>query len=144
MVHHNSGGLKRAVWFNPLFQICTFLYVLHSVWRQLLLPEHWLLQNYLNDLLCLPLVLSLAVFLQRHIVLRQPAYSLSGWQIGLVVAYFSVTFEGIFPWFMPRYTADIFDVAAYVAGGWLFYRFGNAGGTGMVDRTVNGLSGKML
>ncbi|MBK0403646.1 hypothetical protein I5M27_11665 [Adhaeribacter sp. BT258] len=100
--------------------------------RKLIEIENAFLNNYLNDLLCLPLVLGTAVFLQRNLVLRQPDYALTGWQIGWVVIYFSVMFEAVIPLLVSRYTADFFDVICYAAGGWLFWVFGNAKGSELV------------
>ena len=112
--------------------ISGFLYVSHTVLHRLGWLENAFLNNYLNDLLCLPLVLGAAIFFQRNIVLRQPAYALSKWQIGVIVIYFSVMFEWVFPQFMPRYTADFFDVICYGLGGGLFWIFGNANGEKLV------------
>ena len=112
---------------------CTFLWLLHSVFQQYF-PEPWFLQYYLNDLLCMPIVLGTAVFLQRNVVLRQPAYALTAYQIGIIVVYWSVMFEGVIPNFVPRYTADLFDVLAYALGAAFFYFFGNSGQTNLVRK----------
>jgi hypothetical protein len=127
MVGNGFSRVNLAALRNPLFLTCTFLYVLHSLLK-VAFPETAntpFLQHYLNDLLFVPLTLTSAVFLQRNFVLRQPAYQLSKWQIGLCVVYISVMFEGVIPLFKTRYTADIRDIACYAAGGWLFYQFGN-------------------
>jgi uncharacterized protein YjeT (DUF2065 family) len=83
------------------------------------------LRNYLNDLLCMPLVLSLTLFLQRTFPCRRPNHVFTKYQVGIAVAYYAVGFEGVLPLFMPRYTADGLDVVAYVLGGIFFYRFIN-------------------
>ena len=72
----------------------------------------------------MPIVLGAAVFLQRNVVLRQPDYALTKYQIGIIVIYWSVMFEAVIPNFVPRYTADFFDVVAYATGGLVFYLFG--------------------
>lgn len=91
-------------------------------------------QYYLNDLLSLPLVLAVAVLLQRFLVLRQHDYALTKYQILQVFIYWSVMFEGVIPNFVPRYTADLFDVVVYGLGAWLFYLFGNKGNTNLVKK----------
>jgi hypothetical protein len=131
---YHFSRLNLAVFRNPLLQVCSFLYVLHTVLRQFVAIENAFLNYYLNDLLCLPLVLGAAVFLQRNLVLRQPAYALTAWQIGLVVVYFSVMFEGVIPLFVSRYTADFRDVICYGLGGWLFWYFGQAKGSELVRK----------
>lgn len=134
MGSYHFSRLNFAVFRSPLLQVCSFVYVLHSVWQQVLPGEHWLLKNYLNDLLCVPLILGTAIFLQRNVLLRQPVYALSGWQIGWVVFYLSVMFEGVIPLFVSRYTADFFDVICYGFGGWLFWFWGNANNCKLVQR----------
>lgn len=133
MVGYGAGRLNWHVLQNPLVQGCAVVYLLHSLWRHFL-PEPWLLQYYLNDLLCMPLVLGAAVFVQRNLLLRRPDYGLNAYQIGMVVVYWSVMFEGVIPHFVARYTADIFDVVMYGAGGLAFYFFGNAGPGGLVKK----------
>lgn len=76
--------------------------------------------RYLDDLLCLPVVLGLATWAMR-VVLQRPAYRLSAGQI--TFAWLSVT--GVFELWLPRvrpdYTADVWDVPVYAAGGVLFW-----------------------
>ncbi len=133
MAGNGGSRLDLQVFRNPLITGCTFLWLLHTVWRNFL-PEPWYFQYYLNDLLCMPIVLGAAIFLQRNLVLRQPDYGLTGWQIGIIVVYWSVMFEGVIPHFNSRYTADIFDVVAYAFGGLVFYRFGNSSKTNLVRK----------
>ena len=130
---YGAGRLNWQVLQNQLVQACTFLYLSHSVWRHFF-PEPRLLQYYLNDLLCMPLVLAAAIFLQRNLVLRQADYALTSYQIGIIVLYWSVMFEGVIPHFVARYTADLFDVVTYAAGGMLFYFFGNSGAGNLVRK----------
>src|SRR5688572_12226839 len=108
--------LRTDVIRNPVFLICLFMYGLHWGLAKtgFTIP---LLQHYLNDLLCMPLVLTVTVFLQRSFFYRTSGYVLTSYQVGLAMAYFSLAFEVILPLFMPRYTADIFDVLAYSLGG---------------------------
>ena len=134
MADYHCRRLRLAVFRNPFLQICSFLYVSHTVLRQFFPVENWFLKSYLNDLLCMPLVLGTAVFLQRNIVLRQPDYALTKWQIGLATAYLALMFEGVIPFFVNRYTGDFWDVICYGFGAWLFWLFGNAKETALVQR----------
>lgn len=79
-----------------------------------------LLRCYLNDLLCMPLVLALTLFLQRNFVLRDPRHVFTKYQVGIAVVYYAVGFEGVLPLLMPRYTADVVDVVMYGLGGLFF------------------------
>ncbi|RYD69216.1 MAG: hypothetical protein EOP53_27565, partial [Sphingobacteriales bacterium] len=86
----------------------------------------------MNDLVCMPLVFGITILMQRYIVLRDKAYKLNKWQIIVVTIYFATAFEIIIPLFLPRYTADILDVAAYCVGSLFFYKFGNLKNAGLI------------
>ncbi|TDT46268.1 hypothetical protein CLV90_0314 [Maribacter spongiicola] len=78
-----------------------------------------LINNYLNDFLCMPIVLKIGLFSIRyiksdeHIVLPLPL------QI-ITTFLFIIYFEVVLPSYNERYTADILDVAAYSLGLILF------------------------
>ncbi|GEO04898.1 hypothetical protein AAE02nite_25620 [Adhaeribacter aerolatus] len=80
---------------------------------------------YLNDVLCLPVVLTLALWLQQKLFPRTARSRLNGVQVVFTVIYFSVFFEGILPTFSKRYTRDYWDILAYVTGGFIYYWFLN-------------------
>lgn len=84
-----------------------------------------LLQYYGNDLLCMPLVLTVTLFLQRNFTYRTQCYTFTRYHVGIAVVYYALAFEAAFPLFMPRYTADVLDVAAYALGAVFFYCFIN-------------------
>lgn len=75
--------------------------------------------NYLNDILSIPIVLSIILIVVR--LIRGNSFQLSLWMIISVVLYFSFYFEYYIPQFNPRYTADILDVGCYLLGGITFY-----------------------
>ncbi|GAA4304957.1 magnesium citrate secondary transporter [Nibribacter koreensis] len=81
------------------------------------------MQFYLDDLLCLPLILTVTLFILRFF--KGPLFRLTSYQVGIAVVYYALAFEVFFPLFMPRYTADIVDAFLYALGGWFFYRFLN-------------------
>jgi hypothetical protein len=81
---------------------------------------------YLNDLLCLPLLLPIILYAQRRLGLRRHDAAPRLWEVIQHWLVFSVVFELVLPsypqWF--RTTADPLDVAAYLAGGigaWLWW-----------------------
>lgn len=99
------------------------VYLGHLGWRWLELPRPWWVQHYLDDLLCLPLVLTLTLFVLRFFY--GPRQRLSRYQVAFAVIYFALAFEVFFPKFMPRYTSDWVDAALYAVGGVIFCRFLN-------------------
>ena len=80
---------------------------------------------YLDDLLAIPVILTLVVAVQRQWVYRNPQYVLSKFQVIFAVVYISIWFEGIMPAFSGKYTRDFWDMLAYILGAWFFYRFVN-------------------
>ncbi len=84
-----------------------------------------LIHSYLDDLLAMPVILTLAVAVQRQWVYRRPDYTLSKIQVSFAVLYVSVLFEGILPVISPKYTRDGWDILAYIMGGFIFFRFIN-------------------
>lgn len=130
MVYNLVSGLKLLG--NPLILLCAFVYSLNVFYLQQTFHNGFL-KFYLNDLLCMPLVLVATAFLQRTLF-RKPAYCLTGVQVGLASVYFSVMFEGFIPLVNARYTADFLDVICYCSGGGLFYIFGNWGNNKLLER----------
>ncbi|RNI31299.1 hypothetical protein [Rufibacter latericius] len=122
MAYRVTGRLNWRT-FTPLFWILAALYLAH---RSLVLLEvsrpAWL-RFYLDDLLCLPLLLTVTLFLMRF--LYGPQVRFTKYHVGFVILYVSLAFELVFPTFLPRYTGDPVDVLLYAVGGWLFYRFLN-------------------
>jgi hypothetical protein len=86
---------------------------------------------YLNDVLCLPMLLPMILCVQRRLGVRRHDAPPRLWEVVQHCLVFSVVFELILPsypqWF--RSTADPLDVVAYLAGGvgaWLWWS-GRAG-----------------
>ena len=107
--------------------ICVSSMVLYCLTRWLLKPHHiggWLVHDYLNDLLCLPIFLPIILRVQRLLRLRthdRPPTLLELLHNWLV---FSILYELILPRLsMFRSTADPWDAAAYLTGGLLAYTF---------------------
>ncbi|MDX5348585.1 MAG: hypothetical protein LPJ89_02455 [Hymenobacteraceae bacterium] len=124
MANYTTGRLSLHLLQNKALLFCLVLYAGYYVCSRLGL-QHPVLTNYLNDVLCMPLVLSAALLYQRIITYRNAAYVFTGYHVIVAVVYYAVAFELVLPQFMPRYTADFYDVVAYAAGGWLYYRFIN-------------------
>jgi hypothetical protein len=88
--------------------------------QRLQYPLPPLINNYVNDLLCLPLLLAAMEFL----IIRLKKDKYFKFPLGFVIflaIYYSVYFEYYLPKVNPRYTADWIDVILYVVGGLTFY-----------------------
>ena len=105
------------------FIMCIVALTIYTLQRlQVSLP--FLVNNYGNDLLYLPLVLGAIEFLIRRLK-RESSFKLSlGFVIFLACAY-SIYFEYYLPKVNTRYTADCVDVILYFVGGIGYFFIGN-------------------
>ena len=84
-----------------------------------------LLNSYIDDLPAIPVIANLGLWFQRVFVIRSDYYVLSPWHVVFIVAYVSVLFELVLPYYSKAYTGDRLDVILYLAGGIFFYRIIN-------------------
>jgi hypothetical protein len=126
MVRHRIGGLSGRLGRPWLLAAFTLTYALLYVNRHWL---HWplstLLNSYLADVLALPLVLSAALWLMRHVYFGSAVFTLPlSWIIASWTV-FSIWFELLLPHLQPGATGDISDILAYALGGVVFWRWLN-------------------
>jgi hypothetical protein len=105
---------------KPFFLLALGLYGANRFLLLWLKLDHYQIP-YLNDLLCLPVVLTIALWLQRKLFPRTSRFRLNAAQVIFAVFYFSLFFEGMLPAISDRYTRDYWDVLAYAAGGIIYY-----------------------
>lgn len=82
----------------------------------------WYVNDYLNDLLLMPLVLGLLSFTIRYLKNDSSFQFSLSFIIGLAL-YYSLYFEYYLPEVNPRYTGDWIDILLYFFGGFLFYAY---------------------
>ena len=81
--------------------------------------------SYLDDLLCFPIILSVILFIHRKWRLKNKYFVLPISHIIISVLIFVVIFELLLPMISLKFTADIFDIVAYIAGSIFFFKFIN-------------------
>lgn len=103
-----------------LFCIAILVYFVQLIMKRnhFYLPSA--INNYLADLLCVPILLAITLFLLRKFK-KLPNLQLSLPMIVFVCVYVSIVFEYILPLYSARYTSDILDVVAYFVGGATYY-----------------------
>lgn len=84
-----------------------------------------IIQSYLDDLLCFPVVLYIVLIVHRRWRLKNENYTLPILHIVISISFFILIFEIIFPLISVRYTADLLDILAYGIGSTFFYLFMN-------------------
>ncbi|WP_310283824.1 hypothetical protein [Flavobacterium piscis] len=83
------------------------------------------INNYVNDFLCLPVVLGYITLLFRWLK-KDKTYKISLWAVLCLASYYSFYFEYYLPAYNTRYSADIIDVFLYFSGGLFFYLLNTA------------------
>lgn len=79
-----------------------------------------LINNYVNDFLCLPILLGGISFIIRKLK-KDNSFKLSMVFILCLASYYAFYFEYYLPKFHPRYTSDWIDVLLYFLGGFAFF-----------------------
>ncbi|MEM6395286.1 MAG: hypothetical protein AAF741_02995 [Bacteroidota bacterium] len=110
--------LKKPTWY-----ILVILFLIHQVLERFLDIEIPALDNHLDAFVSVPILMGLHLAEQRYF---WGVRRFSGLYVVVAVVLFSVVFEFLFPWIEPRFTADWWDVVAYVLGGIYFYALVNS------------------
>lgn len=109
----------RTLLFKNLIIFCflgTLVYLLQFFNVKLPL----LVNNYLNDFLIIPIVLSLSLLVLR-LIRKDSSFTISISIILYVFFFYSVFFEYYMPKISTRYTSDMVDVLLYFLGGVWFW-----------------------
>ena len=110
---------------NPVFLISSLLFLFHQFSQKVVNYPIPLLDNYLDTLLCMPILLSLLLLEQRQLFKKGAHFRFNAIETIFLVLLLSVLFERLFPWLSPNFTADWWDVLMYLIGGSIFYYFIN-------------------
>src|SRR4051794_32303200 len=108
---------------QPLFVISFLLFISNQIIERIGIVIPWV-HSYLDDLLCMPVTLTVALFMQQKFT-NSPSYIFSKYKIIAVCIFYAVYFEVWLPTIYCRYTSDVLDVIAYATGGLVFYFFLN-------------------
>jgi hypothetical protein len=82
-----------------------------------------ILYSYLDDLLCLPVVLAIIKIIHHLLYKNQNTMSLPKKHVVLAVCLFSIIFEGLLPKISSRFTGDVIDVLLYFVGALLYVNY---------------------
>jgi len=103
-----------------------FFYLSLCIFFSILLLKHltvplprWVV-FYVNDFLCMPVVLTISLKIV-HLIKKDTSLRLPLALILTLTAFYSVYFEYYMPRVEPRYTGDWIDVVMYFAGALIFY-----------------------
>ena len=106
---------------HPLFLFSLTLLILHQLWQPLY--PIWWIDAYLDDLLCMPIVLTILLFEWQFIL--KTDYQFSWFEVCCITLFIGVFYEEILPQFNADFTADRLDYLFYGLGSLGFYLFYN-------------------
>jgi len=107
---------------HPIFYTSMLVAFAIYIAQKFVLPLPNWVYFYVNDFLCMPIVLSTCLAVLRIIKKTEVLYV----PIGIVLAltmYFLIYFEWLMPQINTRYTSDLIDAGLYILGGLLFFKF---------------------
>jgi hypothetical protein len=106
---------------SPVFIICAALFITHQAMQKVCGLHFPLIDNYLDNLLAMPIILTL--LLAERIVLfkKEKNYQLPSATIIITTLYIIVITEIIFPLLSDKYSGDWTDAVFYCIGAALFY-----------------------
>ena len=118
----------RKVLYLTMVFIALAIYIM----QRLQLPLPTIINNYVNDLLYIPLVLGAIEFVIRRLK-KDSSFKLPfGFVIFLAISY-SFYFEYFLPKVNSRYTGDWIDVILYFAGGFVYFFICNKNKTEILE-----------
>ena len=79
------------------------------------------INNYLNDFLIIPIILTICLFILRK-TKNNKNYQIPLSIILYLCVLYSILFEWYFPQILERYTSDFIDVVLYFVSGMVFYQ----------------------
>ncbi|MDX1277487.1 hypothetical protein [Oceanihabitans sediminis] len=107
---------------HPIFYLSVLIATIIYILQRLEVPIPNWINFYVNDFLCMPIVLSLCLAVLRIFKKTETLY-VPLFVVLALTSYFAVYFEWLMPKVNSRYTRDILDIGLYFLGGLLFYRF---------------------
>ena len=103
---------------HPIFIGCVLLFLIHQLMDKILnIPIPWM-DNYLDTLLCFPILLTLVMEERKRT--WQSTNVLSLFEIVVITIGLSLLFEEGFPKWSPDFTRDAMDYLSYGLGSSLF------------------------
>lgn len=98
------------------------LFLLHQGAQKILGWSWPWADSYLDDLLCMPILLGLALA-ERRFFLGQAKFTFPLFDTAIMVIALSLLFEEVYPRMWNDFVRDDWDYAYYLLGGGIFYFF---------------------
>ena len=122
----NDNCCSMRVMKQPYFIVFCGVFLVIYTLQRLQVPLPFWVNNYVNDLLCMPVVLTICLaavrFFRKDQTLLLPLSAILS-----LTLFYAIYFEYYLPTYHPRYTADVLDVVLYFLGAALFFVFQKVG-----------------
>ena len=106
---------------SPLFIICLLLFIIHQIMQKILDIHFSLFDRYLDNLLAMPIILTLLMIERRYLLGRKHTFGLTSLEVVIATMFIVLVAEIVFPLFSRDFTTDWWDVLFYSLGSIVFY-----------------------
>lgn len=106
---------------DPYWLLCVAVFSLHQIFQKGLGIHFYWADNYLDNLLCMPIFLGMILWERRFIFTKNKTYKFTLFEIIIITTLLSVLFEEGFPRWSSDFTKDPVDYVFYFVGALLFY-----------------------
>lgn len=105
---------------NPVFIICCLLFIAHQVFQLFFNWQQPLIDSFLDNLLAMPIILTLLLAERRYLFKWKDYYRLSLFEVVLATLFIAFISEVVFPAFSDDFTGDWRDVIFLFIGAIIF------------------------
>jgi len=113
--------MKKLI--HPYWWFCVLIFLTHQFFQKGLGWNFYWADNYLDNLLCMPIFLGLILIERRFVFRKNKTYRFTLFEIIVITIILSVLFEEGFSSWSPAFTKDPVDYIFYFVGALLFYVF---------------------
>lgn len=106
---------------SPIFIASSILFLVHQIMQKGLDIHFTPIDRYLDNLLAMPIILTLLMIERRYLLGRKHDYSLSFLEILIATLVIMLIAEILFPLWSNDFTTDWWDIVFYALGSLIFY-----------------------
>lgn len=106
---------------SPIFILCTVVFIIHQLMQKVMNIHFTLFDSYLDNLLAMPIILTLLMIERRYLLGRNHFFSLSILEIFIATFFIVVVAEIVFPLLSRGFIRDWWDLPFYALGSFIFY-----------------------
>ena len=105
----------------PVFLLCCFMFIVHQVIQKLVKQSLPFVDDYLDNLLITPILLTFLIVERRILFRRGERYRLSILEVVMATILIALVCELLFPYLSSDFVTDWLDLVFYAIGSLIFY-----------------------